>query len=113
MSYHDTNVPRDYGGWRRRRGIGMFGFGAAGTAAVLGALLVLISNTYERSQATHNITNCYPCAEHHGGLLYVSHRARQVSGDTQPRSEQRAGRRPAPTTNCHCWQLRNCEGKSA
>ena len=42
MSYHDTNVPRDYGGWRRRRGIGMFGFGAAGTAAVLGALLVLI-----------------------------------------------------------------------
>ncbi len=42
MSYHDTNAPRDYGGWRRRRGIGMFGFGAAGTAAVLGALLVLI-----------------------------------------------------------------------
>ena len=33
MSYHDTNTPRDYGGWRRRRGIGMFGFGAAGTAA--------------------------------------------------------------------------------
>ena len=42
MSYHDTDTPRDYGGWRRRRGIGMFGFGAAGTAAVLGALLVLI-----------------------------------------------------------------------
>ena len=42
MSYNDTNTPRDYGGWRRRRGIGMFGFGAAGTAAVLGALLVLI-----------------------------------------------------------------------
>ena len=30
VSYHDTNTPRDYGGWRRRRGIGMFGFGAAG-----------------------------------------------------------------------------------
>jgi hypothetical protein len=42
VSYHDTDAPRDYGGWRRRRGIGMFGFGAAGTAAVLGALLVLI-----------------------------------------------------------------------
>ena len=42
VSYHDTDTPRDYGGWRRRRGIGMFGFGAAGTAAVLGALLVLI-----------------------------------------------------------------------
>ena len=42
MSYHDTNTPRDYGGWRRRRGIGLFGLGAAGTAAVLGALLALI-----------------------------------------------------------------------
>ena len=42
MSSHDTDAPRDYGGWRRRRGIGMFGFGAAGTAAVLGALLALI-----------------------------------------------------------------------
>jgi hypothetical protein len=42
VSNHDTDTPRDYGGWRRRRGIGMFGFGAAGTAAVLGALLVLI-----------------------------------------------------------------------
>ena len=42
VSYHDTDTPRDYGGWRRRRGIGLFGFGAAGTAAVLGALLVLI-----------------------------------------------------------------------
>ena len=42
MSYHDTDTPRDYGGWRRRRGIGLFGFGAAGTAAVLGALLALI-----------------------------------------------------------------------
>ena len=42
MSSHDTDTLRDYGGWRRRRGIGMFGFGAAGTAAVLGALLALI-----------------------------------------------------------------------
>jgi hypothetical protein len=42
VSYHDTNTPRDYGGWRRRRGIGLLGLGAAGTAAVLGALLVLI-----------------------------------------------------------------------
>ena len=42
MSYRDTDTPRDYGGWRRRRGIGMFGFGAAGTTAVLGVLLALI-----------------------------------------------------------------------
>ena len=41
MSDYDTRAPRDYGGWRRRRGIGLFGLGAAGTLAVLGALLVL------------------------------------------------------------------------
>ena len=42
MSYDRTQAPRDYGGWRRRRGIGLFGLGATGTLAVLGALLVLI-----------------------------------------------------------------------
>ena len=42
MSYDDANRPRDYGGWRRRRGIGMFGFGTTGTLAVLGTLLALI-----------------------------------------------------------------------
>ena len=41
MSDDDTRAPRDYGGWRRRRGIGLFGLGAAGTLAVLGALLAL------------------------------------------------------------------------
>jgi hypothetical protein len=41
MSGHDAHAPRDYGGWRRRRGIGLFGLGAAGTLAVLGALLAL------------------------------------------------------------------------
>jgi hypothetical protein len=35
-------APRDYGGWRLRRGIGLFGLGAGGTVAVLAALLVLI-----------------------------------------------------------------------
>jgi hypothetical protein len=39
----DTPGPRDYGGWRRRRGIGLFGLGATGTLAVLGALLALIT----------------------------------------------------------------------
>jgi hypothetical protein len=34
--------PRDYGGWRLRRGIGLFGLGAGGTVAVLAALVVLI-----------------------------------------------------------------------
>jgi hypothetical protein len=42
MSGHDTHRPRDYGGWRRQRGIGLFGLGAAGTLAVLAALLALI-----------------------------------------------------------------------
>ena len=32
---------RDYGGWRRRRGVGLLGLGGSGTAAVLIALLVL------------------------------------------------------------------------
>ena len=40
MSY--GQAPRDYGGWRRRRGIGLFGLGPAGTLAVLGTLLALI-----------------------------------------------------------------------
>ena len=42
MTDHDDRGPRDYGGWRRRRGIGLFGLGVAGTLAVLGALLALI-----------------------------------------------------------------------
>ena len=33
--------PRDYGGWRRRRGVGLAGLGAAGTTAALAVLLVL------------------------------------------------------------------------
>ena len=42
MSQRDPQEPRTYGGWRRRRGIGLFGLGAAGTLAVLGALLAVI-----------------------------------------------------------------------
>ena len=42
MTDYDDRGPRDYGGWRRRRGIGLFGLGAAGTLGVLGALLALI-----------------------------------------------------------------------
>ena len=34
--------PRDYGGWRLSRGIGMMGLGTTGTLAVLGAVLALI-----------------------------------------------------------------------
>jgi hypothetical protein len=33
---------RTYGGWRRRRGIGLFGLGPAGTLTVLGGLVALI-----------------------------------------------------------------------
>jgi len=34
--------PRDYGGWRRQRGIGLWGLGAAGTLAVLAAVMAVI-----------------------------------------------------------------------
>src|SRR6266568_8969853 len=33
---------RDYGGWRRRRGIGLWGLGAAGTLTVLAAAVLVI-----------------------------------------------------------------------
>jgi len=42
MNEIQEQSPRDYGGWRLRRGIGLFGLGAGGTVAVLAALLVLI-----------------------------------------------------------------------
>ena len=42
MSAGQAQAPRDYGGWRLRRGIGLFGLGLGGTAAGLGALLMLI-----------------------------------------------------------------------
>ena len=42
MGYDQPQQPRDYGGWRLRRGIGLFGLGTAGTIGVLAALLVLI-----------------------------------------------------------------------
>ena len=42
MNPGENQAPRDYGGWRLRRGIGLLGFGLGGTAAVLGALLVLV-----------------------------------------------------------------------
>jgi hypothetical protein len=42
MSPEENRAPRDYGGWRLRRGIGLLGLGLGGTAAVLGALLVLV-----------------------------------------------------------------------
>jgi hypothetical protein len=42
MSGDQEQEPRNYGGWRLRRGIGLFGLGAGGTVAVLAALLVLI-----------------------------------------------------------------------
>jgi hypothetical protein len=52
MSHDQTQAPRDYGGWRRRRGIGLLGLGAAGTVAVLGALLVLIIVAAADARAT-------------------------------------------------------------
>ena len=42
MTQEQAGHPRDYGGWRRRRGIGLWGLGTAGTFAVLVVLLVLV-----------------------------------------------------------------------
>ena len=42
MTPEQAGRPRDYGGWRRRRGIGLWGLGTAGTFAVLVVLLVLV-----------------------------------------------------------------------
>jgi hypothetical protein len=42
MNPEEKQAPRDYGGWRLRRGIGLLGLGLGGTAAVLGALLILV-----------------------------------------------------------------------
>lgn len=42
MAQSQAQRPRDYGGWRRRRGIGLWGLGTAGTFTALAALLVVI-----------------------------------------------------------------------
>jgi hypothetical protein len=42
MAHDQAQRPRDYGGWRRRRGIGLWGLGTAGTFTVLAAVLALI-----------------------------------------------------------------------
>ncbi len=42
MPGESVQPPRDYGGWRRSRGIGLLGLGTTGTLTALGALLVLI-----------------------------------------------------------------------
>jgi hypothetical protein len=42
MAQERAHRPRDYGGWRRRRGIGLWGLGTAGTFIVLAAAVVLI-----------------------------------------------------------------------
>ena len=42
MLQEQAGRPRDYGGWRRRRGIGLWGLGATGTFIVLTAVVMLI-----------------------------------------------------------------------
>jgi hypothetical protein len=42
MTQEQARRPRDYGGWRRRRGIGLWGLGTAGTFTVLAAAVVVI-----------------------------------------------------------------------
>lgn len=42
MTQRQAGRPRDYGGWRRRRGIGLWGLGPSGTFAVLVMLMVLV-----------------------------------------------------------------------
>jgi hypothetical protein len=42
MLQESAGLPREYGGWRRRRGIGLWGLGPAGTLAVLAAMVTVI-----------------------------------------------------------------------
>src|SRR5580704_2954117 len=42
MAQEQTDRPRDYGGWRRRRGIGLWGLGTGGTFTVLAVAGVVI-----------------------------------------------------------------------
>ncbi len=42
MFADEARPPRTYGGWRRRRGIGLWGLGPAGTFAVLAAALMIV-----------------------------------------------------------------------
>ncbi len=42
MTHDQAQRPRDYGGWRRRRSIGLWGLGTGGTFTVLAALMALI-----------------------------------------------------------------------
>ena len=42
MTQEQTDRPRDYGGWRRRRGIGLWGLGTGGTFTVLAVAGVVI-----------------------------------------------------------------------
>ena len=51
MNSGQTQQPRDYGGWRLRRGIGLLGLGAAGTASMLAGLLALIITAAARPAA--------------------------------------------------------------
>lgn len=40
MTSADTSTPRTYGGWRRSKGMGLFGLGPGGTVAILAAVTV-------------------------------------------------------------------------
>ena len=42
MSPDQARPPRTYGGWLRRRGIGLWGLGPTGTLAVLAATLMVV-----------------------------------------------------------------------
>lgn len=42
MSTAETKAPRTYGGWRKARGMGLFGLGPGGTVAILAALTIAI-----------------------------------------------------------------------
>ncbi|MEU8309851.1 SCO6880 family protein [Actinomadura sp. NPDC048955] len=68
MSTTSRTEPRTYGGWRRRRAIGLLGLGTGGTLALMGALvLVIVSGAV----SLHALLVAGPCALVVGALTVV------------------------------------------
>ena len=114
---------RDYGGWRRRRGVGLLGLGAAGTLAMLAALLVLAAVAAANPRA---LLVAAPAAlaagssrwharegsrwrssrsGEHGGAALTGGSTPPTGPGSSPRT-RRSGRCPASSRPSRCWTAR-------